>query len=347
MDWLSIALSILGGIVGLALLGGLVFHLRIMQKYMPKLLRIFQEKPLFVIPFGQPVPAADEVTLTTPDGLCLHGCYLKTAGPRKGVILFGLEFGSNRWACVPYCDFLVENGYDVFAFETRGQGNSPAQPGYEPLQWVTDFEVIDFQTALAYLKGRPDRAPQGIGLFGLSKGGSGGLIAGARDPFVRCFVTDGAFSTLGTMVPYERQWILIYSPYKVMARLIPTWYYHLAARIGIRKVSRERGCRYPSLEAHLPLLAPRPWLQIHGGADTYIKPDMAQALFDRARPPKEIWLVEKAKHNQSIQIAAEEYRQRVLAFFDKHLGNVSAPATRNGAAGGKGPVPHHAPLDLS
>ena len=57
------------------------------------------------------------------------------------MILFGLEFGSNRWSCVPYCEFLREAGYDVFTFEPRDQGDSPAQPGYEPLQWVTDFEV--------------------------------------------------------------------------------------------------------------------------------------------------------------------------------------------------------------
>jgi fermentation-respiration switch protein FrsA (DUF1100 family) len=58
---------------------------------------------------------------------------------------------------------------------------------------------------------------------------------------------------------------------------------------------------------------------IHGGADTYIKPDMARRLFDRARRPKELWLVENAKHNQSFHIAGEAYRQRVLDFFHQHL----------------------------
>ena len=67
----------------------------------------------------------DEVSrLCTADGIDLCGCYLKGSGPRRGVILFGLEFGSNRWACVPYCEHLLQNGYDVFAFESRGQGES-------------------------------------------------------------------------------------------------------------------------------------------------------------------------------------------------------------------------------
>jgi hypothetical protein len=46
---------------------------------------------------------------------------------------------------------------------------------------------------------------------------------------------------------------------------------------------------------------------------------MAQELFDRARAPKEFWLVDGAKHNQALQLAKEEYERRVLDFFDTHL----------------------------
>jgi fermentation-respiration switch protein FrsA (DUF1100 family) len=68
----------------------------------------------------------------------------------------------------------------------------------------------------------------------------------------------------------------------------------------------------------------RPLLMIHGGADTYIKPEMARALYELAPGPKEFWLVEGAKHNQALQLAPEEYHQRVLAFFNRHL--AAAPA---------------------
>src|SRR5208283_3236115 len=143
--WIS-----LGIIAALIVSSALLFHWYIVRYYVPFLERIFQEKPLFIIPFGQPAPDAEEITLTTPDGVALQACYLRTPKPRKGVLLFGLEFGSNRWSCVPYCEFLRQAGYDIFTFETRGQGASPAQQGYEPLQWVTEYELSDFQTALAY-----------------------------------------------------------------------------------------------------------------------------------------------------------------------------------------------------
>ena len=66
--------------------------------------------------------------------------------------------------------------------------------------------MADVQAALAYLKGRPDADPRGVGFFGISKGGGAGLLAAADDPYVRCFVTDGIFATYTTLVPYMRKW---------------------------------------------------------------------------------------------------------------------------------------------
>jgi alpha-beta hydrolase superfamily lysophospholipase len=322
VTWLWIGLAILGTLAA----GLMAVHLDIVRRYLPIVVRIFQEKPLFILPFGQPVADAEDVTVTTPDGVQLQGCYLRTPQPRKAVILFGLEFGSNRWGCVPYCEFLRDQGYDIFTFEMRGQGNSPAQPGYEPLQWVTDYEIADFQAALTYLKSRPDRHPHGVGFFGLSKGGSAGLLVAADDDFVRCCVTDGAFATVTTVMPYLKQWMCIYIRNRMIANMLPHWYLGIICKMAIRKSEAERSCHYPHLEEAMVKLAPRPLLMIHGGADNYIKPEMAQALFERAGAPREFWLVEGAKHNQAMNVANGEYQKRVLAFFDTHLAAPSAAA---------------------
>ena len=298
-------------------------------RYLEYVLRIFQEKPIFIVPFGQPVADAQVIRFRTVGGLSLRGCYFRTtARERHGVILFGLEYGSNRWSCLPYCENLIANGFDVFTFECRNQGDSDAQPGYEPLQWVTDHEVEDFQAALAYLKSRSDGDTRGIGFFGISKGGGAGLFAAARDPYVRCFVTDGIFATHATMVPYMRRWIAIYSDRYWIQELLPTWIYGWMGYVALRRIGRERRCRFPHLERVMRKLSPRPLFMIHGGSDTYIKPDMARAIFDRAEPPKEFWLVEGAKHNQAIQVAGEEYHRRVLEFFLENLAAVKPSVER-------------------
>jgi fermentation-respiration switch protein FrsA (DUF1100 family) len=296
-----------------------LLHFYLRWKYVDLIARIFQERPLFIIPRGNPVQDAEDVTVTTPDGLTLRGCYVSTPVQRRGVVLFGLEFCSNRWSCLPYCEHLIERGFDVFALESRGQGESDKEPGYDPLQWVTDREVKDTQAALDYLKKRPDSDPRGIGFFGISKGAGAGLLAGAHDPYVRCFVTDGLFASYTTLVPYMRQWFRIYDTRYVLHGLIPSWYYGLIGLAGLHAIEKESGCRFMHLEKTMAKLAPRPLLMIHGGADTYIKPEMARSLYARTREPKELWMVEEAKHNQSLQVAGEAYRQRVLDFFLQHL----------------------------
>jgi hypothetical protein len=50
-------------------------------------------------------------------------------------------------------------------------------------------------------------------------------------------------------------------------------------------------------------------------------------LFQYAREPKEFWLVPGAKHNQALHLVGDEYRRRVLAFFEQHLAD-GAPAAK-------------------
>ncbi len=320
MNWIWLTVAGVAALTLLVVVGAIFLTLYVRRKYLHFVVRVFEERPFFIIPRGEPVEGAEEVRFRTADGLTLRGCYLRTWAPRRrGVILFGLEFGSNRWACVPYCEVLLANGFDVFAFEPRNQGDSDKQPGYEPLQWVTNYEVEDTKAALTYLKKRPDADPRGVGFFGVSKGAGAGLIAAAFDDTIRCCVTDGVFATHSTMVPYMKKWVSIYSDHYWLQHLCPAWFYGLIARAAVRRSRRERGCRFPHLERSIDRLARRPLLMIHGGADTYIKPEMARALFALARQPKEFWLVEGAKHNQALHVAGDEYRQRVLTFFQEYL----------------------------
>jgi outer membrane receptor protein involved in Fe transport len=213
---------------------------------------------------------------------------------------------------------LLDAGYDVFTYEPRNQGESDVQPDYAPMQWVTDRDAADARAALNYLLSRPD-ADGSVGVFGVSKGGSVGLLAAATHPAVACAVTDGAFATYSVMVPYMRHWFEIYRASHIPPGLMAPWFYGVIANTGMRRAARERGVRYVNLEDAIHRLAPRPLFMIHGEKDSYIKPSMARALFERAREPKEFWVVEAAKHNQAIEVAPEEYRRRVLEFFDAYL----------------------------
>jgi fermentation-respiration switch protein FrsA (DUF1100 family) len=320
--WLGVTVLFSVPLLVILIVGGLYLYVR--WKFLGNFLRIFQERPLFIIPRGEPRAGAEEVHFKTRDGLTLRGCYLKTGHSRRGVILFGLEFGSNRWSCQPYCESLLDSGYDIFAFEPRNQGDSEQMANYHPLQWLTSYELVDTQAAIAYLKGRPDADSRGIGFFGISKGANAGLMAAARDRYVRCLVTDGAFGTYTTMIPYMRKWVAVYNENHLTHGLLPGWFYGAVAMAGVRRIQRERHVRFLHLERAMTKLR-RPLLMIHGGGDTYIKVEMAREIFKRATGPKDFWLVPGAKHNQALYAASDEYSRRVVDFFAEHLSDVNEP----------------------
>lgn len=309
------------GVMGLLTLAVLAAQGYYRYHFLDQVVRIFEEKPLFIVPRGAPVEGAEDVSFETDCGYTLRGCYLKAAAPRRGVVLFGPEFGSDRWSCHQYCGRLLDAGFDVFAFEPRNQGESQTDPTYDPLQWVTDRDLADMRAAVAYLRERPNAPADGIGLFGVSKGGSTGLLLAAEDPWVKCVVTDGAYATYSTVVPYMRRWVSIYvkTAEGIRRRLVPDWFYGWIGLAAMGKVSARRGVRFLSVERAADRLR-QPVLMIHGGADTYIKPDMAAKLFDRlAAADKELWLVSEAKHNQALNVAGAEYGRRLVEFFRDHL----------------------------
>lgn len=301
----------------LALIGYVYLYVR--RNHLSSLERIFVEKPLFVIPRGEVDPAAEEVRFPTANGMMLQGAYFRSHRPtRKGVILFGIEYGADRWSCRSYCDPLLDAGYDVFTYEPRNQGKSDVIPDYVPLQWITEHEVQDARAALKYLLSRPDADPKGVGVFGVSKGANAGMALMSEAKQVRCGVTDGAFGLLSVMLPYMRHWIGIYNRRYLVHGLMPAWFYAHIARIGMKRVQRERKIRFYHLEQRARRIR-QPLLMIHGEADSYIKQEMARTLFRAAAGPKEFWAVAGARHNQSVTVAGEEFARRVVAFFDDHL----------------------------
>lgn len=325
-DWFWIVVAVTAGGAALYVTVFATAQVYYRAKFLPQIVRIFEEKPLFIVPRGQPVPAAEDVTFRAADGTMLRGCYLTARRPRKGVVLFGLEFGSNRWAAYPYCSALLDAGYDVFAYEPRNQGDSDKDAAYDPLQWVTDKDLADARAAVQYLKERVDAPVEGVGLLGISKGGSVGLALAAEDPWVRCAVTDGAYAVVTTMVPYMRRWVHIYikSFQWIRNTVVPDYYYRLLGRAAVRESERRRGVKFLDIERAVREFR-RPLLMIHGGADAYIKPEMARKLCDHAGSrDKELWLIPGAKHNQGLHTAGEEYHHKLVSFFDRHLTNLKA-----------------------
>lgn len=71
-----------------------------------------------------------------------------------------------------------------------------------------------------------------------------------------------------------------------------------------------------------------PVLFVHGAADRLIPARFSQALYDAARSPKRLLVVEGATHNNSMRVAGDEYRDALWALFKLPDANVEAPKRR-------------------
>jgi len=84
--WLILALIAAKALFFATVVGA--FYLYVRKHFLPSIARIFQERPLFIVPRGEPDESAEEISFTTSDGLTLRGCYLHArTTERSGVIL--------------------------------------------------------------------------------------------------------------------------------------------------------------------------------------------------------------------------------------------------------------------
>jgi uncharacterized protein len=337
--------------LGIPLLLWTSFVLWIAIKYSPVISRHFEHQPPFMPLRVREGDGGEPVEFTTDDGLKLCGSYLPARTPEQsGVIVYCHEYLSDRWSYHPYLDQVRDRGFDVFAFDFRNHGESDSEPAYEPMQWTSDREVRDLRAALKILRSRPDRDPAGFGLFGVSRGGTTALLAAPEEDDVWGVVTDGAFPTHGTMVPYIIRWCEIYVPNRLVRLLLPEWVFRLLAFSALRQTERRLTCRFPSVESAAARLAPRPWLMIHGERDSYISADIARQLFRRGKKFKELWLVPEAKHNRCRETDPEGYAARLLSFFERFAPRrpwVAQPAVSSLAAVPGGAVGEFAPAELT
>ncbi len=239
----------------------------------------------------------------------------------RGTVVFAHEFGSVRTSCMRFCRPLLRAGYDVFAFDFRGHGESPPEEGYKPRQWVSDREQADMAGAIAFITDHLDKQghPKDIGLFGLSRGAGASILGAVKCDDVRAIITDGAFSSDTALEYLMRRFATVFARIRIVAENHPPVFWRFLRWLLFRECRRKFNCRFPSVRKAIAKLGPRPMLFIHGEKDSYIPVAQSQILYDRALGPKTLWMVPGAKHNRAVSVRPEEYAQRVIAFLDEYL----------------------------
>ena len=297
----------------------------ILRKYIRIALNLMDDAAPPVWPESRETPPMDgaSVSFSAFDGHSLRGTMLRSAPslPKKGAIIFAHEFGSDRRSYYRHCEPLRAAGYDVFAFDFRGHGDSLPEEGYRPRQFPSDREQSDMLGAIAYVEDLLEREgrPRDVGLFGLSRGAGAALVASVDLQSVKAIVVDGAYSSDATLEFFLKRWANIFAKLRFVYENHPRTFWRFLRWMIFRKAQRVFRCRFPSVRKAIRRLGSVPLLFIHGERDTFIPPEQARMLHDIATGPKDLWIVPCARHNQSVVVQPPEYARRIVAFFDRHL----------------------------
>jgi hypothetical protein len=236
----------------------------------------------------------EAVRFSSGDGTQLAGWFLPARGRARGTIVHCHGNAQNMTAHWRLVQFLPENGFNLFVFDYRGYGRSKGKPTRRGV-------IDDSRAAVDYVFSREDVDPARVGLMGHSLGGAAAFVVAAEDDRLRALATDSAFSSYRD----EAAYVLRRNP----VTFLPAWpLSRLLIRGGFDPVD------------YAPKLSPRPVFIIHGTADRIVPHHMGERLAAAAGKPKELWLVEGARHMGGVDVEGEKYVNRVCRFFGRAFG---------------------------
>ncbi|NOX59007.1 MAG: alpha/beta hydrolase [Planctomycetes bacterium] len=297
----------------------------ILRKYVHLIANIFQNThvPLSFASRDYPTTDGEAVDFRAFDGHLLRGVFLppNPDASLKGTIIFAHELDSDKYSANLYCKALRDDGFEIFALDFRGQGESAHEDNYKVRLWPSDREQSDMLGAIAFVEDRLER--QGrlreVGLAGISRGAGAAIIAAVNVPTVKAIMIDGGFSTDAYLEYLMQRWVGIFAKVRLVYENHHPAFWRFLRWLTMREVSRRLGCRFPSVRKAVPRLGATPMLVIHGEKDGHIPVAQAQMIFELARGPKYLWICPRAKHNQSVATQPELYENYSVRFFREHL----------------------------
>jgi fermentation-respiration switch protein FrsA (DUF1100 family) len=237
---------------------------------------------------------ARDIYFKSADGVNLHGWFLPAKDTAAGTVLFLHGNAENVSTHIGSVYWLPDYGFNVFLFDYRGFGRSEGEPTLEGIH-------TDFAAALDTVFGLQAVDPRRVVVFGQSMGAATAITGLAQSPYrtrIRALVVEGAPSSYRTVAREAlNEWWL-------------TWLFQWPLSMTIDD-------SYRPLD-QVGKISPTPLLIVHSRDDEVISFDHAQALYEAAREPKELWPVAGARHIAAFTTAGPrarlvEYLRRSVA----------------------------------
>ena len=241
----------------------------------------------------------EPIPLKTSDGTALSAWFLPHPKPR-GALLLLHGYGACKEDLLDIAVGLRrKTPFHLLMLDFRAQGASEGRRvsfGHR--------EVGDVEAALNWFGRRPGCQDLPVGCLGVSMGGAVAILAALRFKTLQAVVVDSVYGDLAKTIA-RSQWLTYHIP-RVPLGQIALWGTEFRLRCRLKNLSPAR---------LVSGLAPKPLLIIHGLSDVGVPVVEAEAVYQAARQPKQIWRVAGAAHASCYYVASEEYTNRVAEFF--------------------------------
>lgn len=228
------------------------------------------------------VPAgAEEVRFKTADGVRLYGwLFHSTNRPAAASVIYFHGNGGN----LSYCDWvgteLAARGLDVLIFDYRGYGRSEGEPVGERELYADADAAYDFMTKERGV------APRSVVLYGQSLGTAAAIDLASRRE-CGALVAESGLSSAADMAGAMMPWL---------PRFVR----------GLTKSKLDSASKIARVSC--------PVLVVHGGRDDLIPVEQGRRLFDAAREPKQLKIIEGAGHNDLSIVGGGKYIDSLADF---------------------------------
>ncbi len=250
----------------------------------------------------------EAVSFRSTDHSLLRGWYIPSRTGAAVVLCHGTD--GDRSMMLRDARPIAKGGAGVLMFDWPGHGES----GGGPVRFGAS-ERAALEGAVNFLVARPEVDPQRVGALGFSMGSYILAQVASRDTRLRAIVLEGAFGDADEQARAE------YSH----SGVAPVLGAILALRAGGMDVHELR-----PLDV-IGRIAPRPVVLVVGTSDMTVPERLSQRLYDEARDPKELWVIDGARHG-GYSAADSAYGLRLRAFFAQALTAPTAAVNRHAHA---------------
>lgn len=248
---------------------------------------------------GKPGEAPDgfeSVSFKTDENISIAGWY---KAPENGAVILVIH-GSNgsRESMRPYIAMLSDAGYGVLAIDLSGHGESAGAAN--ALGWKRESDI---KASLEFLQGKGITS---VGGLGISLGGEELLSVCSTFPEIKAIVSDGA--THSTLADY-----LVLPSRQSIFRSWTTRVMYFFAQLCTGQTPPET----TMLDSIAKTVDTR--FLLVAAKDTEEEIEYNTAFAQAAGERAELWSVPKAGHTEAMGLYPEEYKTRVLGFFNSVL----------------------------